>query len=77
MKFLEMVKVILFGIEIMICLAVPCVIISEMYTQIKEQQSRIEILTSESEASKKEIRLLKQDVEILNNIIISSDYLKK
>ena len=53
---------------------IPYIFLSEYANEIRELKSEIKTTRFQLEESQSDIRLLKQDVEILNNILITKDF---
>ena len=53
---------------------IPYIFLSEYANEIRELKSEIKTTRFQLEESPRDIRLLKQDVEILNNILITKDF---
>ena len=53
---------------------IPYIFLSEYANEIRELKSEIKTTRFQLEESQRDIRLLKQDVEILNNILIAKDF---
>ena len=53
---------------------IPYIFLSEYANEIRELESEIKTTRFQLEESQRDIRLLKQDVEILNNILIAKDF---
>lgn len=53
---------------------IPYIFLSEYANEIRELKSEIKTTRFQLEESQRDIRLLKQDVEILNNILITKDF---
>ena len=53
---------------------IPYIFLSEYANEIRELESEIKTTRFQLEESQRDIRLLKQDVEILNNILITKDF---
>ena len=56
---------------------VPYIFLAEYTTEVRSLNANVVYLQEVIEEEKRENRLLKQDVEILNNIIISKDFIKR
>lgn len=56
---------------------VPYIFLAEYATEVRSLNANVVYLQEVIEEEKRENRLLKQDVEILNNIIISKDFIKR
>jgi len=56
---------------------VPYIFLVEYATEVRSLNANVVYLQEVIEEEKRENRLLKQDVEILNNIIISKDFIKR
>ena len=56
---------------------VPYIFLAEDATEVRSLNAYVVYLQEVIEEEKRENRLLKQDVEILNNIIISKDFIKR
>ena len=56
---------------------VPYIFLAEYSTEVRSLNANVVYLQEVIEEEKRENRLLKQDVEILNNIIISKDFIKR
>lgn len=56
---------------------VPYIFLAEYATEVRSLNANVVYLQEAIEEEKRENRLLKQDVEILNNIIISKDFIKR
>ena len=59
---------------ITIVVIIPYIFLSEYANEIRELESEIKTTRFQLEESQRDIRLLKQDVEILNNILITKDF---
>ena len=53
---------------------IPYIFLSEYANEMRELESEIKTTRFQLEESQRDIRLLKQDVEILNNILITKDF---
>ena len=53
---------------------IPYIFLSEYANEIREPESEVKTTRFQLEESQRDIRLLKQDVEILNNILITKDF---
>ena len=53
---------------------IPYIFLSEYANEIREIESEVKTSRFQLEESQRDIRLLKQDVEILNNILITKDF---
>lgn len=53
---------------------IPYIFLSEYANEIRELKSEVKTTRFQLEESQRDIRLLKQDVEILNNILITKDF---
>ena len=53
---------------------IPCIFLSEYANEIRELESEVKTTRFQLKESQRDIRLLKQDVEILNNILITKDF---
>ena len=53
---------------------IPYIFLSEYANERRELESEIKTTRFQLEESQRDIRLLKQDVEILNNILITKDF---
>lgn len=53
---------------------IPYIFLSEYANEIRELKSELKTTRFQLEESQRDIRLLKQDVEILNNILITKDF---
>ena len=53
---------------------IPYIFLSECANEIRELESEVKTTRFQLEESQRDIRLLKQDVEILNNILITKDF---
>lgn len=53
---------------------IPYIFLSEYANEIRELKSEVKTTRFQLEESQRDIRLLKQDVEILNNILIAKDF---
>lgn len=53
---------------------IPYIFLSEYANEIRELKSEVKKTRFQLEESQRDIRLLKQDVEILNNILITKDF---
>ena len=53
---------------------IPYIFLSEYANEIRELESEVKTTRFQLEESQRDIRLLKQDVEILNNILITKDF---
>lgn len=53
---------------------IPYIFLSEYANEIRELKSEVKKTRFQLEESQRDIRLLKQDVEILNNILIIKDF---
>ena len=53
---------------------IPYIFLSEYANEIRELESEVKTTRFQLEESQRDIRLLKQDVEILNNILIAKDF---
>lgn len=53
---------------------IPYIFLSEYANEIKELKSELKTTRFQLEESQRDIRLLKQAVEILNNILITKDF---
>lgn len=56
---------------------VPYIFLAEYATEVRKLNADVAYLQKTIEEERRENRLLKQDVEILNNIIISKDFIKR
>ena len=56
---------------------VPYIFLAEYATEVRSLNANVVYLQEVIEEEKRENRQLKQDVEILNNIIISKDFIKR
>ena len=56
---------------------VPYIFLAEYAIEVRSLNANVVYLQEVIEEEKRENRLLKQDVEILNNIIISKDFIKR
>lgn len=56
---------------------VPYIFLAEYATEVRKLNADVAYLQKVIEEERRENRLLKQDVEILNNIIISKDFIKR
>lgn len=59
---------------ITIVVIIPYIFLSEYANEIRELESEVKTTRFQLEESQRDIRLLKQDVEILNNILITKDF---
>ena len=53
---------------------IPYIFLSEYANEIRELKSEVKTTRFQLEESQRDIRLLKQDVEIINNILITKDF---
>lgn len=53
---------------------IPYIFLSEYANEIRELKSEVKKTRFQLEESQRDIRLLKQDAEILNNILITKDF---
>ena len=53
---------------------IPYIFLSEYANEMRGLESEIKTTRFQLEESQRDIRLLKQDVEILNNILITKDF---
>ena len=53
---------------------IPYIFLSEYANEIRELKSEVKTTRFQLEESQRDTRLLKQDVEILNNILITKDF---
>lgn len=61
---------------ITIFVVLPYVLLSEYVKEIREFNIKLNQMEEKIETAEKENRILQQDVEIINNIILSKDFLK-
>ena len=59
---------------ITLVIIIPYIFLSEYANEIRELKSEVKKTRFQLEESQRDIRLLKQDVEILNNILITKDF---
>ena len=59
---------------IIMVIIIPYIFLSEYANEIGELESEVKKTRFQLEESQRDIRLLKQDVEILNNILITKDF---
>ena len=69
-------KTLIFFIALLLFI-VPYIFLAEYATEVRSLNANVVYLQEVIEEEKRENRLLKQDVEILNNIIISKDFIKR
>lgn len=62
---------------ITVFVVLPYVLLSEYVKEIRDFNIKLICMEERIKAVEKENRILQQDVEIINNIILSKDYIKK
>lgn len=62
---------------VLLLFIVPYIFLTEYATEVRRLDADVAYLQKVIEEERRENRLLKQDVEILNNIIISKDFIKR
>lgn len=62
---------------IVFTIVIPYIFLAEYTMEIRELEEQVQFLQYTVEEEQKQNRLLRQDVEIINNIILEKDFIKR